>query len=79
MRLGAVNRTLSTRCPSCGRAFDQAETSFIDSMPFVDPDQFAFGVPSGFILAAICNFFILIVIGPLVALMARPSNVLRRE
>jgi hypothetical protein len=65
-----ASRTLATRCPLCGRLFDEQDSSFIDELPFVEFDTLwsnsSAGAMFGLVAAALCNALILVVLGPFV-------------
>jgi len=77
---GGASRTLATRCPLCGRLFDEEDSSFIDELPFVEFDWWmgsAGGSLFGLLASALCNIVIFVVIGPLVLLRRGVRRALR--
>jgi hypothetical protein len=76
-----ASRTLATRCPLCGRLFDEEDSSFIDELPFVEFDSLlgnsSAGAMFGLVAAALCNAVILVVLGPFVLLRRGVRRALR--
>jgi hypothetical protein len=78
---GGASRTLATRCPLCGRLFDEEDSSFIDELPFVEFDSLwsnsSAGTMFGLAVAGVCNAVILVVLGPVVLLRRGVRRALR--